>query len=115
MLKFLLAIRGPISLSLLRFGCVVDMTGLDGEAGIVIAWWNQLEWPTGEELVAVCEGQPQQLWDTTPLQQLRFEAEDHMVARQEMKNIHYMANLRANHRSCAMGLVRHRDCDSLHA
>ncbi|CAI5512702.1 unnamed protein product [Closterium sp. Naga37s-1] len=59
----------PIALSLLRFGCVADLTGLDGGVGIAIAWWiqlewptgvanwsGQLEWPTGEDLIVVCEG-----------------------------------------------------------
>ncbi|CAI7891217.1 unnamed protein product [Closterium sp. NIES-53] len=37
--------------------CFEDFSsGLDCEAGIVFAWWNQLEWPTGEELLVVSEG-----------------------------------------------------------
>ncbi|CAI7885407.1 unnamed protein product [Closterium sp. NIES-53] len=47
---------GPSSYGLISSSgtFLVDWTG---EAGIVFAWWNQLEWPTGEELI-VCEGQP---------------------------------------------------------
>ncbi|CAI5506125.1 unnamed protein product [Closterium sp. Naga37s-1] len=33
----------------------LEKGGLDGEAGIALAWWSQLEWPIGEELIAVCE------------------------------------------------------------
>ncbi|CAI5467792.1 unnamed protein product [Closterium sp. Yama58-4] len=34
---------------------LVDWTG---EAGIVFAWWNPLEWPTGEKLIGISLGQP---------------------------------------------------------